>query len=329
VFGRLKSGVSAKSAQAEFSALAEHVERDSSEQDRRPVVLPVVASRMAADPDDVQLSFLLLGVAGMVLLIGCMNVANLLLGRASARGREVAIRQSVGASRGRLIAQMLTESLVLAAMGAGGGLLLASWAIHYFASIQLSPDLPSTLPARLDGRVVGYALIAAVTSVVLSGLWPAIRATRVDLISPARSPEAPAGARTLRGRNVLVAIQTALATMLLISASLFLKSLVFARNDNPGFRVDNVLVMGFNPKLAGFSDAKAQAFYRELEERVGSLPGVRSAALASHLPMGGSNSQRNVTAATGSAERNPLQIMFNRVGPGYFTTMADPGGARN
>jgi predicted permease len=323
VFGRLKAGVSARSAQAEFAVLAEGVRKALPDYGQRtPVVLPMVASRLAADPDDARLVALLLGIAAVVLLAGCMNVANLLLGRASARVQEITIRRSVGASRGRLIAQLLTESLVLAVLGAGAGLLLSEWAIHYFASIPLSPDFPGNLPARLDGRVLAYSLIATLAAVVASGLWPAFRATKIDLISPTKGAAEP-GARSFRGRNVLIAMQTGLATMLLISASLFTKSLIFASRDTPGFRVDNVLTVSFNPTLAGFSDSRARAFYQEVEERVSKLPGVRSAALASHTPMG-SNSQRNVMSATDAAAPNPLSVMFNRVGPGYFATMAVP-----
>jgi predicted permease len=322
-WGRLKPGVSVQSAQAEFAALAEAARKALPHPGQRTaLVLPVVSRRMAENPDDARLLFLLLGIAAIVLLVGCLNVANLLLGRASARVKEITIRQSVGASRGRLIEQLLTESLVLAALGAGAGLLLSEWAIRYFASVRISPDFPSSLPARLDGRVLAYSLIATLAAVVVSGLWPAIRATKVDLISRTKGAAEPA-ARSFRGRNVLVAMQTALATMLLISASLFVKSFIFASHENPGFRVENVLTMAFDPWLAGFSNARAQAFYQEVEERVSKLPGVRSASLASHMPMG-SNSQWNRVAPEHGAGQDSVSVMFNRVGPGYFATMAVP-----
>jgi putative ABC transport system permease protein len=279
---------------------------------------------MKTDSSDARLAFLLLGIAAIMLLAGCMNVANLLLGRASARVKEITIRQSVGASRGRLIAQLLTECLVLAALGAGAGLLLSKWAIGYFASMQISPDFPSNLPVRLDERVLAYSLIAASAAVIVSGLWPAIRATKVDLVSPTKGAAEP-GARSFRGRNVLIAIQTALATMLLVSASLFVKSFILVSHGNPGFRIENVLVVGFNPALAGFSDARAQAFYQEIQERVSKLPGVRSAALASHIPMGTASQRNRVAPEAGNANRqDPLSVMFNRVEPGYFATMAVP-----
>jgi predicted permease len=319
VYGRLKRGVSAKAAQAEFTALAQRVEQPATagEPQRRAVVLPVVASRMAANPDDVKLVFLLLGIAGMVLAVGCLNVANLLLGRASARVKEITIRQSIGASRGRLIAQLLTESVVLAGVGAAAGLLVSYWAIHYFASVSISPDFPSHIPARMDARVLTYTLLAAAASVVVSSLWPAIRATRVDLAAPAKG----AGGHSFRGRRVLVATQTALAAILLVTAALFVKSFFQASSDNPGFRVKNVLAMSFNPSVVGLRGERMRTFYQNLEDQVNALPGVRSASLGSHLPMG-SDSQWNSVAPEGV--RESISLMYDRVEPGYFATMAVP-----
>ena len=290
VYGRLKRGIGVKQAQAEFAVLAKRIEPRpaAGEEQATATVLPDLTARKLSDPDDVPLSYTLLGIAAMVLLVACLNVANLLLGRTSARVKEITIRQSVGASRGRLIAQMLTEGAVLGALGAGGGLLLASWAIHLLAAVQISPDFPSSVPARLDGRVVLVALGAAAFAVLVSSLWPAIRGSRVDLNSPLK--HGPAARHALRGRNVLVTAQTALATMLLVSGALFVKSFVLTSRANPGFRVDNVLVMSFDPALGGYNNAQAQAFYRQVEERVNQLPGVHSAALASILPMGHASS---------------------------------------
>ena len=321
VYGRLKPGVSAKSAQAEFAVLAKQMLEKFPDLDRQRTAMiePEITARLEADPDDAQLIYVFLAIAGAVLLVACLNVANLLLGRSSARVKEITIRQSVGASRGRLIAQMLTEGAVLGALGAGGGLLLASWVIHFLAAIQISPDFPSSFPARLDGRVVMVALGAAAFAVLISSLWPAIRATRVDLNSPLKS--GPDARHALRGRSVAVTVQTALATMLLVAAALFVKSFVLTSRANPGFRVDNVLVVSFDPALGGYTNAKAQAFYQAVEDRVNHLPGVASAAMGSHLPMG-DNSQFNAVAADRAQNRSG--VMFDRVEPRYFATMAVP-----
>jgi len=215
VYGRLKPSASAKSAQAEFTALAQQIRQKFPDinRDRTVTVTPDIAARLQQDPDDERLIFLLLGIAGAVLLVACLNVANLLFGRASARVRELAIRQSVGAGRGRLIGQMLTESTVLAVLGAGAGVLLADLAIRYLATISISPDFSSSFPVRMDWRVLSYALVTAACSVVVSSLWPAIRSSRIDLISPSKG-----ATNSFRRRNALVAVQTALATMLLVSA---------------------------------------------------------------------------------------------------------------
>lgn len=317
VWGRLKSGVSAQSAQAEFAALAKQAREEfPGDPDRTVTVLPDIKARLQQDPDDARLILVLLGIAGAVLLVACLNVANLLLGRASARLREIAIRQSVGAGRGRLIAQMLTESAVLAALAMGAGLLLAGLAIGYYATVQISPAFTSYIPVRLDGRVFLYAAAVSLCALVLSSLWPAIRASRVDLVAPVKRAVA-----SFRGRYVLVAAQTALATMLLVSAALFVKSFILTSRASPGFRVDNVLIARFDPSLGGLSDEQAQTFYRDVADRVRELPGVRSAAWGSHLPMG-PNSPFWPVAPQGAPQ--PTGVMFDSVEPDYFATMAVP-----
>lgn len=316
VYGRLKPGVSAKSAQAEFTALAKQMQQNFSDlaRDRTVTVTPDITARLQQDSDDARLIFILLAIAGAVLLLACLNVANLLLGRASTRVRELAIRQSVGAGRGRLIAQMMTESGVLAALGAASGVLLAGFAIRYFATIPITPDFSSSFPVRLDGRVLLYALAVAACAVVISSVWPAIRTSSIDLVSPAK-------ASSFRGRNMLVAAQTALATMLLVSAALFVKSFILTSQTNPGFRVDNVLTAAFDPSLGGLSDEQARVFYRDVEERVARLPGVRSAVWGSHLPMG---TNTPMTPVSSEGMKDPALVMFDRVEPGYFAAMAVP-----
>ncbi len=317
VWGRLKRGANAKSAQAEFTALAKQAREEfPGDPDRTVTVLPDIKARLQEDPDDARLIFVLLGIAGAVLLVACLNVANLLLGRASARVREIAIRQSVGAGRGRLIAQMLTESAVLAALGMGAGLLLAGLAIAYYSKVQILADVSSYFPVRLDGRVCSYAAAVSLCALVLSSLWPAIRASRIDLAAPLKR-----AAGSFRGRYVLVAAQTALATMLLVSAALFVKSFLLTSRANPGFRVDHVLIAQFDPSLGGLSNQQAQTFYREVAERVSKLPGVRSVAWGSHLPMGTNSPFWPVTP---EGAQQPTGVMFDQVEPDYFATMAVP-----
>ena len=323
VFGRLKRGESLGTAQAEFATLSQRAEKPFPRLDRQrtATVLPELMGRIQSDPDDLRFIFIILAIAAIVLLLACTNVANLLLGRATARVKEMTIRQSVGAGRGRLIGQLLTESCALAALGAGLGLLLALGAIRYFASLKIAPDFPGGFAARLDLRVLEYTVAASMLAVILSSLWPAIRATRVDLISPTKET-APRRAR-LWGRNALVAVQTALAAMLLICASLFVKSFALARAANPGFRVDNVLTASFDPSLVGYSEERMRAFYQDLLERMRKLPGVRDATLGSHVPMGPA-SQWDRVAPIGLATTEPMSVMYDSVEPGYFTAMATP-----
>jgi predicted permease len=325
LFGRLNPGVDVRTAQAEFTALAEHVEKPFPKLDpqRTATVLPELTGRLQADPDDVRVVFIILAVAAMVLLLACSNVANMLLGRASARVKEITIRQSVGAGRVQLIAQLLIESFCLALTGAGVGLLLAVAAIRYFASIQIASDFPGAIPARLDLRVVAYTLVACMLAAVVSGLWPAIRATRVDLMSPTN--ETTPSRTGQRSRDALVVCQTALAAMLLISASLFIKSFLLARAANPGFRVDNVLTASFDPALAGYPEERIHAFYRDLLDRVRALPGVDSSTLGSHIPMGPDSQWDRVTpSGTSGTDGEPLSVMYDCVEPGYFAAMTTP-----
>ncbi|HEY6342874.1 MAG TPA: ABC transporter permease [Bryobacteraceae bacterium] len=321
LLGRLKRGASVRQAQTEFAGISQRVERVFPKADRlrTATVLPELTGRLQEDPDNLQSVTVNLIVAAIVLLIACTNVANLLLGRAAARVKEMTIRQSVGAGRGRLIAQLMTESAALALLGAGAGLLLAQVAIKLIASVRIAADIPGGFPARMDLRVVFYGLAASAVGVILFGLWPAIRATRADLVSPTKDA-APSRSRVPL-RNAVVTVQTALAAMLLICASLFLKSFFLARRADPGFRVDNVLTASFDPSLVGYSEERTRAFYDNLRTRAAAIPGVREVTMGSHLPMG-ITSQWTSVSQMGTPTVEPMFVMYDCVEPGYFTTMA-------
>jgi predicted permease len=327
LLGRLKRGTSVRQAQTEFAGISQRVEKVFPKADRlrTATVLPELTGRLQQDPDNLQAVTVNLIVAAIVLLIACTNVANLLLGRAAARVKEMTIRQSVGAGRGRLIAQLITESAAVAALGAGAGLALAQVAIRFIASVRIAADIPGGFPARMDLRVVFYALAAAAAGVILFGLWPAFRATRVDLVSPTK--DAAPSRSHLPLRSAVVTVQTALAAMLLICASLFLKSHFLARRADPGFRVDNMLTASFDPSLVGYSEERTRAFYDDLRTRAAAIPGVRlrvsDVTLGSHLPMG-STSQWTSVSQMGAAPVEPMFVMYDCVEPGYFTTMATP-----
>ncbi len=323
LIGRLKPGVSAQAALAEIETLASAMGVTYPETDtqRGAGLLLEQEARFAQSPDDSVFIVLLMGLVALVLLIACTNVANLLLSRASVRSREFAVRLSLGASRGRLIAQLLTESALLAALGGMAGLLIASWSASALSSIQLPIAIPFEFAVRLDNRTLLYAAAAMLASVFLSGLWPAIRSTRSELARRTRR-EAVRG----RSRNVLMITQTALVAVILIAAGLFAQKFVVSSRANPGFRVDNVLIASFDPHLSGYNDDRTKQFYEELRRRAAALPGVRSVALASHVQLGPLDTAQDVAPGglDASDARNRRNIMFNLVSAEFFSTMETP-----
>jgi predicted permease len=193
--------------------------------------------------------------------------------------------------------------------------LAGSWAIGFLSSIRLPADVPMLIVAKMDGRVLLYSLAAMVAAVLMFGLMPALRATRVDLAS---SSKTRGGGK--RPRNWLTTIQAALSVLTLVLAALLVKNFYLSSQASPGFRTENVLLMSFDPSMAGYSQTRTQDFYRQIEERVRALPGVREVTLASHVQLGPSYSS---TAILRDGE-NLGYIVFNKVGPGFFDTMATP-----
>ena len=316
LLGRLKPGAKLKQAQAGFAALGVALERayPDSERQRSFVVLTDLNGRFQLSPGYEAAAITMLITSFVVLWMACINVANLLLGRAGVRVKEITIRLSVGASRRRVIGQLLTESALLASLGAAAGLLLASWAIHLLASIRIPSDIPIVIAARMDGRVLLYSMAAMVISVFLFGLAPAFRATKVDLVSPVKEGSGR------RPRHRLVTVQAALSVVTLVLAGLLAKNSLAAAGASPGFRVQNVLLMTFDPSMTGYSQEQTRNLYRQIQERVRALPGVRQAALGSHVQLG-----ENYDAAVFYRDSENLgDIAFNRVEPGFFDTMATP-----
>ncbi len=334
VMGRLKPGVGLDQAQANLDVLASNLKEAYREQwtnlrgeGRRVTLLPESASRVPP-----QISTPVFGVVGLltgvvvfVLLIACANVANLLLARAAARRKEIGIRIALGASRKRLVQQLLTESVLLALVGGAAGLLASLWAIDLLVSYApTTAPVPLALDFAPDLRVLAFAFGLSILTGVLFGLAPALQATQSNVL-PALKDESLAAGRAPRRfglRNLLVAAQVASSLVLLIGAGLFLRSLQNAQSIDPGFRTDNVLVMTPEIKIQGYDETKARDFYRRLLERTEGLPGVRSATLAEVLPLS-FNSQRSGIYVEGY-ERRPgeeMEVDVNRVGTRYFETM--------
>ena len=342
MIGRLKPGVSAEQAQAAMTTIAAGLEQAYPEDNRNRIaaLFPVNKVDPQAYPQLISVAGLLLAVVAIVLLIACANVANLLLARASGRRREIAVRLAMGASRSRLVRQLLTESLLLSLAGGVVGLLVALWTIDVLKSATPTTGIFSfTLDYRLDGRVLAFTFLLSLATGVVFGLAPALQASRPDLV-PALKDEASAAAQGRRRfslRNVLVVAQVALSIVLLIGAGLFLRSLNNAQAIDPGFNADRILDAQLNINLLRYTKAQGQEFYRRVVERIEALPGVESASLARAVPMSGSSRTSsfliqgregpdNVSRSegTGPDEENQYTVNTNVVGLKYFATMGIP-----
>src|SRR5262245_4373424 len=274
-------------------------------------------------------SILLAATVITVLLIACANVANLLLARATTRRKEVAVRLALGATRWRLIRQLLTESVLLSLIGATAGLLFAYWIKQLLLAFK--PPFPSaftfTLDLPLDGRTLGFTLLLAVATGVIFGLFPALQASRPDVVPALKDEGGAEGShrRWLNLRGALVVAQVALSVALLISTGLFLRSLRYAQQIDLGFKPDNVLEASFNPALQGYDEAKGKEFYRQIVERLERLPGAQSACVTNMLPLGFVALGAPVTPEGREIPPNerPFPSSFS-VGPRYFETIGTP-----
>jgi len=336
VYGRLQPGHTASEAQAELQTIARNLEQayNDTNRGRGVLVMPELQARMRVDPDDALQTAIFLAIAGLVLLIACANVASLLLSRARARSREIAIRMAIGASRARLLRQLLTESLLLALAGGVAGLGLALLGINFFSSIRLPTALPLWLVAHLDLRVLGFCAIASVVSGVVFGVAPALHTLRTDLSGTLKAGDAALSGkrRRFQVRNILVVAQVAVSMLLLLIAGLLVKDFANATSFTAGFRTDHVLLLTLDPSLVGYQESQGRAFYGQLEERVGSLPGVRSVAFGEHIPLGVTSSSKNIVIEGFEMAKGQqsLSTLVDSVDEHYFNVMHIPViGGRN
>jgi predicted permease len=329
VMARLKPGITQAQAASSFEALKKQMDLANSRSG--PERLTAVAGNKGAtwlvDDFGTPLKILLVA-AGFVLLIACANVANLLLVRGSGRRKEVAVRLALGASRGRLMRQLLTESMLLSLLGGVAGLVLAGWTNDFWLLIKPADMFfPVTLDNGLDARVIGFALLLSLLTGIVFGLAPALDASKLDLV-PSLKLETHSSRRErhFNLRSLLVITQVALSFVLLIGAGLFVRSLRRVQAINVGFKADHVLVATLDPSLHGYDRVKGQQLYASLLDRVRALPGVRSATLAATVSPnpGGSRIEDNVQIEGRQGQTDLLAIDYNRVGPDYFTTMEIP-----
>jgi predicted permease len=331
VLGRLKQGGSVSQTNAEVAALARSLEQAHPEsgKNRTALVLPEVKARAVFDAGGHQGAALMLMIVGLVLLIACANVANLLLARAAGRTREMAMRVALGASRGRLIQQLLTESVLLSLIGGALGLLVAYWSLAAVSSlvgtIMAATDMPLALDVRLDQRTLFFTAAISIATGLTFGLTPAFLSTRVDLIPALKTPTAAAGGRRpwFNLRNILVSSQVALAVVVLTVAGLAIRAVIDKQHIDPGFRADHVLLMSFNPGLVHFDQAQSRTFYQNVLERTKSLPGVSTAGLAQFIPLGNNGGSMPVVVDGFAMPpgQDRLTIRNNVVDDGYWASM--------
>ena len=289
--GRLKPGATIEQARANLTVLASRLAADNpaTNRERRIAVKPTsdVHFHPSLDPVVVPIAAALMVVVGLVLLIACANVASMLLARASSRHKEIGIRLAIGASRGRLMRQLVTEAVVLSLLGAAAGTLLAWWITSAVASLSLPLPIPLAFDLRIDGRVLGFTLGATFLAALLAGLAPALQATKPSLVSDLRgevNPSQAAGHRwTLR--DVLVAGQMAITVLLLVVAALLTRSFIAAQRTNAGFAVNRLAIVSTDTSTLRYTPEQSQRFYDQAIEKVSAIPGVESAALATRVPM--------------------------------------------
>ena len=335
VVGRLKPGVSLAQASAEMSAIATRLNQaypDNRAGNTQAKVMGEVEGRFE-DMGGVFRSagVIAMAIVGLILLIACANVANLMLARAAARRKEIGIRLALGANRARLVRQLLTESVLLSLLGGGLGLLLAFWVTDLMQGFV--PILEYKIVDNffaLDSRALIFTLIVSLATGLVFGLAPAWHSSNPDVVPVLKGDPETAQRGKLRAfslRNVLVVAQVALSLVVLVCGGLFIKSFRKAQTMDPGFDNRNGLIVSLSPQLIGYDEEQTRNFYRQIVERVSHLPGVDAASLARTLPLGDSSNsngpilKEGETLPRGSAGRN---IMTNVVAAGYFNAMQIP-----
>jgi predicted permease len=298
VLARVRPGTTLAQAQAALAVVSQRLSQDhpDSDKDMAVQVYPELRARPNPDPNNTVLTVggLFLGLAGMVLLLACVNVANILLVRATVREREMAIRAALGAARIRLIRQLLTESIVLALLGGVAGMLLGFWGSSALGSINIQTDLPINFDFGFDWRVFGYATAAALVTGIVVGIVPAVRASRGNLSSVLHEGGRGVVGGKNRLRTTLVVAQVAGSLMLLVIAGLFTRSLSKAQRTDLGFDPNHVLNLAMDPNEIGYNQTQTRDFYKNLLKRAQTIPGVVSASVAGTTPLGYYNSGDNL-----------------------------------
>jgi macrolide transport system ATP-binding/permease protein len=326
---RLRDGISLEAANAELETIRAALEREYSTNDGwRLSIIPVSNSPWGAPMALRPVLLVLVGVVAAVLLIACANIANLLLSKAVGRRREIAVRMALGASRGRVVRQLLLESLMLSLLGGAAGLVVAWWSAGLLMVFVPPTDFPINLGIRVDGSVLAFTAMASIATGLVFGLVPALHASSPRMVQALReeSGRTSAGAAKHRLRNGLVVAQVALCLVLLVGAGLFLQSLRRGAHLQPGFDPANVVMASFDVFPAGYDRARGLVFQRQLLDRLRSAAGIERAALARTIPLGFSGNSSTGIAIDGYQPKKDEEIVisFNEVSDGYFETLRIP-----
>jgi macrolide transport system ATP-binding/permease protein len=327
---RLKPGVSDAQAQAEATAIMSQLEQEFRDfnDGRRLRILQMSDAPFGAATVLKPLLMILSALVALVLVIACANVANLLLSKAVSRRREIAVRLSLGASRARLIRQLLTESMLLSLIAGTGGIVMAYWTMGVIMAFVPPVDMPFDLGIRMDGTTLLFAAIVSMLTGLVFGMAPALQASSADTVSALKEEgRSGSGGRTTgRLRNALVVAQVAICLVLLVGATLFLRSFIAAQSLSPGFDPNGVVTASMDMFQSGYSGARLAEFRRRTIEAMTALPGVTSAAFGSRIPlgMGGNNSTSLGIEGYVPRENEEIVITYSTVGPRYFETLSIP-----
>jgi putative ABC transport system permease protein len=328
---RLKPGVSAEQAQVELDAVAANIRQqyfgggDAADPSSWGLLITPLHELVVGNIREALL--ILMAAVGFVLLIACANVANLLLARAAVRQKEIAIRTALGAGRLRVIRQLLTESVILAIVGGGIGLLLAYWGIDLLVALNES-KIPRSHEIGLDGRVVGFTFAVSLLTGLIFGLVPALQASKSDLHETLKEGgRSGTGTAKRHIRSLLVVAEMALAVVLLIGAGLLIKSFLRLQEVGPGFRPENTLVMQLALPTSRYREPhQIDSFYQQALAAIGELPGVESAGISTSVPMSGSNASGSFSIEGRVVQPGEMAPWGNRwfAGSTYFETMGIP-----
>lgn len=330
VRARLKPGATVGGANNELTVLASGFERDypKTNRDRGAAVRTQLEMRTRGDDVNWKFGVIINILALAVLAVACLNVAGLLLSRASTRTREIAIRLAIGAGRFRIVRLLLAESLVLAILGGLGGVAVGYASLSFLTRFQLPVELPTQIPFRMDMRVLLATVVLSLLSALVCGLAPALQSTRTDLVNGLKAGEGEQpGRKRLWGRNVLVVAQIATSLMLLAASFLMYRFFHAEIGEGAGFAKDHLLMVRFDPRLVQYDEAQTRHFYDLLTERVRELPGVRSAALTRNPPLGFDPYEILSFVPDGFVMprgRESFTSMMDSVDPPYFETLGVP-----